>query len=159
MTLPENLPQPSRGNDEKGREHAIALAKKAGDCDEVPVGAVLVRQNQIIGEGYNQPIANHDASAHAEIMALRDAGQREQNYRFPDTTLYVTLEPCVMCAGAIVHARISRLVYGAFDSKTGVIDTTMKLYQQLKGQKITWQGGVLSDRCGKLLKDFFETRR
>src|SRR5437763_11804046 len=122
MTSPQSRPQPSSGSsDERFMRHALALARRAADDGEVPVGAVVVKDDEVIGEGWNHPIKAHDPSAHAEMIALRAAAQRIGNYRLTGTTLYVTLEPCVMCAGAIVHARVQRLVFGATDPKAGAV--------------------------------------
>ena len=147
--------------DEKWMRRALELAAHARDAhEEVPVGAVLVRDGASIGEGWNRPIANHDPSAHAEIVTLRDAGQHEQNYRHPGSTLYVTLEPCVMCAGALVHARVARVVIAADDPKTGaagsVFDT---LISPLHNHRIAVGRGLLADESSVLLRDFFRRRR
>lgn len=139
---------------------AIELAKKAEAMGEVPVGAVLVQNNQIIGEGWNQPIMHCDPTAHAEIIALRQAAQKNQNYRLPDTTLYVTLEPCIMCAGAIIHARVKRLVYGADDPKSGAIASVFKVTQPgLLNHDVICERGILADECGQILKRFFQKQR
>ncbi|MBS0556743.1 MAG: tRNA adenosine(34) deaminase TadA [Proteobacteria bacterium] len=140
---------------------ALELARHAADAHaEVPVGAVLVRAGEIVGEGWNHSIGRNDPSAHAEILALRDAGQRLGNYRFPGSTLYVTLEPCVMCAGAIVHARVERVVFAATDPKTGaagsVFDT---LVSDRHNHAVHVQGGLLATESGDLLRDFFAARR
>ena len=139
---------------------ALEEAKKARALGEVPVGAVLVSNQEVIATGHNQPIAQHDPSAHAEITALRAAGLGLSNYRLPDTTLYVTLEPCMMCCGAIMHARVSRVVYGAADAKTGCVHSVMNLFDnpQLNHHTMV-EGGVLADECAQLLKDFFKERR
>ena len=140
--------------------HAIKLAQKAQDLDEVPVGAVLVDQNQIIGEGWNNPIAKNDPSAHAEIQALRSAAQKKENYRLPGSILYVTLEPCVMCAGAIFHARLARVVFGAFDPKSGAAGSVINLFEISKLNHHTQvTGGVLEKECSELLVNFFSKRR
>ena len=142
-------------------EHAITLASCAEEQDEVPVGAVVVRDGEIIGEGWNAPISGHDPSAHAEIRALRDAGQRVGNYRLPDATLYVTLEPCVMCAGAIIHARIKRLVFGAYDPKSGAAGSVFDLLPSdgRFNHRVASEGGVLEQMCAEQLKAFFKARR
>ncbi len=142
-------------------EQAIARACRAEDQGEVPVGAVVVRDDEIIGEGWNSPISEHDPSAHAEIQALRDAGQREGNYRLPDATLYVTLEPCVMCAGAIIHARIKRLVFGAYDPKGGAAGSIFDLLPSdgRFNHRVASEGGVLKQACADQLKAFFKMRR
>ena len=140
--------------------HALTLAQRAWDEGEVPVGAVLVHNNQVIGEGWNRPIGRHDPTAHAEIMALRQGGLVLQNYRLLDTTLYVTLEPCVMCSGAMVHSRIGTLVFGARDEKTGAAGSLMDVlgHPGMNHQEKTI-GGVLAPECSGLLSDFFRMRR
>ena len=140
---------------------AIAQARLAEEHGEVPVGAVLVRDDEVVGVGWNQPIGTHDATAHAEIMALRDAGSRESNYRLPGTTLYVTLEPCPMCAGAIVHARVERVVYGAADPRSGAAGSVFDLLPSDSrfNHRTLAEGGVLADECASLLRDFFQARR
>lgn len=141
-------------------KHAIELAKKAGEMGEVPVGAVLVLDDKVIGEGWNQPISTHDPSAHAEVMAIKQGAVELENYRTVGTTLYVTLEPCPMCAGLMVHARVNRLVYGAADLKTGSAGSVMDLvrHEQLN-HRVEVVGGVEADTCGQLLSDFFKRRR
>ena len=140
--------------------HAIRLAQRAQDQGEVPVGAVVVKEGRCIGEGWNLPIAQNDPTAHAEIMAIRQAGLTVQNYRLTDATLYVTLEPCVMCMGAISHARIKRLVFGAFDPKRGAVCHALNLSDApFLNHHVEWQGGVLEGTCGDLLRDFFRARR
>ena len=135
---------------------ALSLARAARDRGEVPVGAIVVSDGEIIGRGGNAPIAANDPTAHAEIAALRDAAVALGNYRLPGCTLYVTLEPCAMCAGAILHARISRLVYGARDPKTGACGSVVDLFGDARlNHHATAEGGVLADECGKLLSDFF----
>jgi tRNA(adenine34) deaminase len=140
--------------------HALALAGRAAAMGEVPVGAVLVRGEEIIGEGWNQPVSRHDPTAHAEIVALRDAGTRSANYRLSGTTLYVTLEPCLMCVGAMVHARVRRLVYGAADPKVGAVHSAANTIA-LPGlnHRVETQGGILAGECGACLKSFFQARR
>jgi tRNA(adenine34) deaminase len=141
-------------------QQALTLAKQAASADEVPVGAIIVSGAQIIGSGYNQPILSHDPAAHAEIVALRAAAQRIQNYRLVGATMYVTLEPCLMCAGAMVHARIKRLVYGAADPKTGAIVSQMRMLDHsFLNHKVLYEGGLMMDECGMLLRDFFKERR
>ncbi len=140
--------------------HAVALAARAAVSGEVPVGAVLVRDGEILGEGWNRPIGDHDPSAHAEMIALRQAAQKVGNYRLPGATLYVTLEPCVMCAGAIVHARISRLVFGARDPKAGAVESVYDVIAKPRlNHVVEWSGGVLETECGDLLRAFFRERR
>ena len=139
---------------------ALMQAHLARDAGEVPVGAVLVSNQQVIAYGHNQPIVHHDPSAHAEIVTLKAAGAALSNYRLPETTLYVTLEPCMMCCGAIMHARVSRLVYGASDAKTGCVHSVMKLFDNAQLNHHTMvEGGVLADECAQVLKDFFKERR
>ena len=139
---------------------AIQQAKIAQSLNEVPVGAVLVREQEIIGLGYNQPILRHDCSAHAEIQALREAGTKMGNYRLPDTKLFVTLEPCAMCAAALVHARVAELVFGAFDAKTGVVISRMQFFDtNFINHKVQWRGGILEQECKQLLQEFFQSRR
>ena len=139
---------------------ALVLAGRAAASGEVPVGAVLVQGESLLAEGWNQPIAAHDPTAHAEVMALRAAGQSLGNYRLADTTLYVTLEPCLMCVGAIVHARIARLVFGAYDPKSGAVASCMHGFE-VPGlnHRVESSGGVMADECGALLKQFFRDRR
>ncbi len=140
--------------------HALMLAQRAWDEGEVPVGAVLVHNNRVIGEGWNRPIGRHDPTAHAEIMALRQGGLVLQNYRLLDTTLYVTLEPCVMCAGAMVHGRIGTLVFGARDLKTGAAGSLMDvLHHTGMNHRVEIVGGTLSDECSGMLSEFFRQRR
>ena len=146
--------------DQRWMQHALQLAKRAEEQGEVPIGAILVLDNEIIGEGYNQPIANHDPTAHAEIIALRNAGKKLENYRILNSTLYVTIEPCVMCIGAIVHARCQRLVYGADDPKTGAVNSVFNILQNQKlNHNVDCTRGVLAEECGQLLKNFFLARR
>ena len=142
-------------------ERALELARHAETQGEVPVGAVLVLDEKIIGEGWNQPIRRHDPSAHAEIMALRHAGQYQQNYRLPDSTLYVTLEPCRMCAGAIVHARVGRVIFGASDPRTGAAGSAFDLLPSDArfNHRTEVSGGVMADECAELLRQFFSARR
>ncbi len=140
--------------------HALELASMALDAGEVPVGAVVVKNGEIIGRGFNAPISRHDPSAHAETMALRDAAQRLGNYRLVDCELFVTLEPCLMCAGAIMHARIARAVYGARDPKTGACGSVMNAFAEPRLNHHTdVVGGVLAEECGLMLSNFFALRR
>jgi tRNA(adenine34) deaminase len=140
--------------------HALTLAQRAWDEGEVPVGAVLVHNNQVIGEGWNRPIGRHDPTAHAEIMALRQGGLVQQNYRLLDTTLYVTLEPCVMCAGAMVHSRIGRLIFGARDAKTGAAGSLIDvLHHPGMNHRVEIVEGILRDDCAGMLSAFFRQRR
>ena len=140
---------------------ALELAQRAESEGEVPVGAVLVLDREIIGEGWNCPIGAHDPSAHAEIQTLRDAGRRVGNYRFPGSTLYVTLEPCAMCAGAIVHARVERVVFGAADPKGGAAGSIFDLLpsDDRFNHQTHCAGGVMADACGDILRSFFRKRR
>lgn len=147
-------------NDDDWMQHALNLALRAQAEGEVPVGAVLVLDNQVIGEGWNRPIGHHDPTAHAEIMALRQGGQTVQNYRLLEATLYVTLEPCVMCAGAMIHSRIRRLVYGAPDVKTGAAGSLVDLLRHPgMNHQVEITSGVLADSCSSMLSDFFRQRR
>ena len=146
--------------DEEFMRIALSLAHQAGTYGEVPVGAVVVHNGEIIGQGFNQPIRLHDPTAHAEVMALRDAAKRLDNYRLPECSLYVTLEPCMMCTGAIMHARISRVIFGASDPKTGVAGSILNLYEESRlnhHARIT--GGLLAEECGRMLSSFFAARR
>ena len=150
-----------RQEDDHYMRRALELAEHARDeHEEIPVGAVLVRDGRVLGEGWNRSIGLHDATAHAEIVALRAAGARAENYRLTGSTLYVTLEPCVMCAGAIIHARIARVVYAARDPKTGaagsVFDT---LVSPLHNHRVVVDGGLCADQATEMLKEFFRARR
>ena len=146
--------------DRQFMQQALDQAKLAAAAGEVPVGAVLVRDAQVISTGFNQPIANSDPSAHAEMMALRAAASDESNYRLPGTTLYVTLEPCTMCAGAMLHARVDRVVFGATDPKTGAAGSVLNVFseKQINHQTVV-EGGIMSEECGQILRDFFKERR
>lgn len=146
--------------DEYWMSHALHLAKLASQKQEVPVGAVLVRNDAIIGEGYNRPISLKDPTAHAEVIALRDGGIKTGNYRLPNTCLYVTLEPCMMCVGALVHARIKRLVFGADDKKAGAVITQSQLLDaNFLNHRILYRSGVLKEDCSLVIKQFFEMKR
>lgn len=147
--------------DETFMQRALALARHAEAQGEVPVGAVLVLNDEVIGEGWNQPIGQHDPSAHAEIMALRDAGESLQNYRLPGSVLYVTLEPCPMCAGAIVHARVAKLVFGASDPRSGAAGSVFDLLptDARFNHRTEVLGGVLMEESAQLLRQFFRARR
>ena len=141
-------------------EEALIEAKKALKKGEVPVGAVVVLEEDIIGRGYNQPITNNDPTAHAEIMALRDAAMNLKNYRLKDTLVYTTLEPCLMCAGALVHARIKKLIYSASDPKSGVIESNGNLMRSaFLNHKISYEGGILKEESSEILKNFFLKKR
>jgi len=147
-------------SDESWMREALALAQRAETAGEVPVGAVLVKDGERVAAGWNQPILARDPTAHAEIMALRAGAQALGNYRLTGTTLYVTLEPCGMCAGALVHARVARLVYGAADPKAGAAGSVFNLVQaDALNHRLEVTGGVLAEECGGLLKDFFSRRR
>jgi tRNA(adenine34) deaminase len=147
-------------DDQKWMAYALSLADKAESLGEIPVGAVIVKDNKIIAEGWNLSIVNHDACAHAEIMAIQRAGQSVQNYRLIDCTLYVTLEPCAMCAGALVHARIKRLVYGAGDYKTGAAGSVFNLVQSSQlNHQLEVTSGVLAEQCAAKISAFFKRRR
>ncbi len=140
--------------------HALELAQRAGREGEVPVGAVLVKDGQILGEGWNRPIIECDPSAHAEMQALRAAGKLIGNYRLCDTTLYITLEPCTMCAGAIIHARVKRVVFGAYDPKTGAAGSVFDVLNSDRyNHRVECVGGVLQDECSQMLTKFFRARR
>ncbi len=147
-------------DDEAFMGQALDLARQAGAAGEVPVGAVVVCDGEVVGRGWNQPIGRADPTAHAEVMALRDAAERLGNYRLPGCTLYVTLEPCAMCAGAIMHARIARVVFGARDPKTGVAGSVIDLFAETRlNHHASVVGGVLAEPCGTLLSSFFAARR
>ena len=146
--------------DEAWMRYAFRLAQRAEQHGEVPVGAIVVNEDRCIAEGWNASIATHDPTAHAEMVALRKAGLALENYRLCDATLYVTLEPCVMCMGAISHARVKRLVFGAFDPKRGAVCNALSLTDaSFLNHRISWLGGVLEIECSELLRDFFRARR
>jgi tRNA(adenine34) deaminase len=139
---------------------ALEQAQQAWDLGEVPVGAVVVKDGEVIAVGCNQPIGKHDPTAHAEIVALRAAAEKLGNYRLPGCELYVTLEPCVMCSGAMMHARLARVVYGATDPKTGACGSVLNLFEQEQLNHHTGiVGGVMAEECGAMLKNFFAARR
>ena len=146
--------------DRQFMQQALEQAELAALAGEVPVGAVIVHNVQVIARAFNQPINNHDPSAHDEILVLRQAALSEKNYRLPGTTLYVTLEPCTMCAGAMLHARVDRIVYGTADPKTGAAGSVLDVFssKQLNHQTVI-EGGVMGQECGQLLRDFFKERR
>lgn len=149
-----------RSQDEPFMQQALALARQGAERGEVPVGALLVRAGEVLGQGFNCPISTHDPSAHAEMMAIREAAQRGANYRLPGTTLYVTLEPCSMCAGLIVHARIQRVVFGAFEPRAGVAVSQGQFFvQPFLNHRVLVEGGLLAEECGAVLSAFFRQRR
>ena len=146
--------------DRQYMQQAIEQAMLAASAGEVPVGAVLVRDGQVISKGFNQPISNSDPSAHAEMLVLRGAAQSEANYRLPGTTLYVTLEPCTMCAGAMLHARIDRVVFGASNPKTGAAGSVLNVFSEKQiNHQTQVEGGIMSEECGQILRQFFKERR
>ncbi|MBU3575354.1 tRNA adenosine(34) deaminase TadA [Polynucleobacter sp. UK-Mo-2m-Kol15] len=146
--------------DRQFMQQALDQAKLAASAGEVPVGAVLVRDGQVISTGFNQPISNSDPSAHAEMMAIRAAAHDESNYRLPGTTLYVTLEPCTMCAGAMLHARVERVVFGATDPKTGAAGSVLNVFLEKQiNHQTQVEGGIMGEECGQILRDFFKERR
>jgi len=150
----------SRQEDSEWMKQCLVLARQAAELGEVPVGALVVRDGQILGQGFNQPIATSDPSAHAEIQALRAAAEKAGNYRLPDSTLYVSVEPCTMCTGAMVHARINRLVFGAYEPRAGAIVSQLKLLdQEFYNHRMEYEGGCLAEESGELLKAFFRQRR
>jgi tRNA(adenine34) deaminase len=159
MSNPQNSQQ-SYVNDEHWMRKALQLAGHAESLGEVPVGAVLVKDDQLVAEGWNQPISSNDPSAHAEMVVLRRAGQQLENYRLVGTVLYVTLEPCVMCAGALIHARVKRVVYGANDPKAGADKSVFNILQDDRfNHRIEVTGGVLAEECGQMLSQFFQAKR
>jgi tRNA(adenine34) deaminase len=146
--------------DQDYMRRALELAREARHRGEVPVGAVVVLDDAVIGEGFNQPIGSHDASAHAEIVALREAGRRIGNYRLTGATLYVTIEPCQMCVGAMVHARIARLVYGTREPKAGAIESALRAHEHpALNHRMIAEGGVLADECRAVMQEFFQEKR
>ncbi|MNQ47518.1 tRNA-specific adenosine deaminase [compost metagenome] len=149
-----------RSRDAHFMREALEQARLGADLGEVPVGAVLVQDGAVIGRGFNCPISSHDPSAHAEMVAIRAAAQAVDNYRLPGSTLYVTLEPCSMCAGLIVHARIQRVVYGATEPKAGVALSRGEFFSQaFLNHRVLIEGGVLAEECGAALSEFFKARR
>ncbi len=147
-------------NDVHWMKRALDLARRAEEANEVPVGAVLIKDNQLIAEGWNQPITSFDATSHAEIMAMRAAGKKLNNYRLIGTTMYVTLEPCSMCVGAMIHARVSKVVYGAAEPRTGALGGAFNLLQANQHNHIfTVESGVLEEESKALLQNFFRSRR
>ena len=149
----------SLSHDELMRE-ALAQARLAADAGEVPVGAVVVMDGEIVGRGHNQPIGANDPTAHAEIVALRDAGRRVGNYRLTGATMYVTVEPCMMCVGAMVHARIGTVVFGAPEPKAGAFESTQRAHEHpALNHRLAVVSGVLADECGEVVQQFFKERR
>jgi tRNA(adenine34) deaminase len=147
-------------SDEIFMREALSLARQAAEFGEVPVGAVVVKDGAVVGRGYNRPLSSKDPTAHAEVMALRDAAERIGNYRLGECELYVTLEPCAMCAGAIMHARVSRVVYGAADPKSGACGSVVDLFAEGRlNHHATIVGGVMAEEAARLLQDFFSARR
>jgi len=145
---------------ESWMRYALDLARRARAVDEVPVGAVVVLDGRLVGEGWNRPIADHDPSAHAEIVALRAAARELGNYRLPGAELYVTLEPCAMCAGAVIHARLARVVFGARDERAGAAGSVFDILGADRlNHRVEVQGGILAEECASMLRDFFRTRR
>ncbi|MBA1203675.1 tRNA adenosine(34) deaminase TadA [Pseudomonas capeferrum] len=149
-----------RSRDQEFMRMALELAAEGAALGEVPVGAVLVQHGQVVGRGFNCPISGSDPSAHAEMVAIRAAAQAVSNYRLPGSTLYVTLEPCSMCAGLIVHSRIGRVVYGALEPKAGVVQSQGQFFTQgFLNHRVMFEGGVLAEECGRILSEFFKARR
>ena len=146
--------------DDHFMKRALELAQQAADRGEVPVGAVVVRNGEIIGQGHNQPIASHDPTAHAEIMAMRDASKNLSNYRLTGCDIYVTIEPCTMCVGAMVHARIRQIFFGALEPRAGALTSQLQLMEDGHfNHSILWEGGILADQCATVLRDFFRQKR
>jgi tRNA(adenine34) deaminase len=147
-------------SDEEFMRAALALADEARERGEVPVGAVLVIDGEILGRGYNQPVSRNDPTAHAEIVALREAGRQSGNYRLPGSTMYVTIEPCQMCVGAMVHARVARVVYGTPEPKAGAIESAMRAHEHPSlNHRLEAAGGVLEADCRNIIQTFFKERR
>lgn len=159
-TLPAGISDEQDKVDYAFMREALALADIAAEQDEVPVGAVIVHEGKVLASGFNRPIVGHDASAHAEINAIRAAGAMTDNYRLADCTLYVTLEPCTMCLGAMIHARIKRLVFAANEPRAGAVESQLKLLDQtFFNHRIQWRGGVLAAESAEKLKHFFKQKR
>lgn len=153
-------PLPDDTDDARFMRAALELAREGGAAGEVPVGAVVVMNGEIVGRGYNQPISSHDPTAHAEVVALRDAAGRIGNYRLIGSTLYVTMEPCVMCAGAILHSRVARVLYGAREYKTGAHGSIIDIFSEPRlNYHCDISGGLLAHECAAMISGFFETRR
>ena len=149
-----------RSRDQAFMQMALELAAQGAALGEVPVGAVLVQGGEVIGSGFNRPITDSDPSAHAEMVAIRAAAQAASNYRLPGSTLYVTLEPCSMCAGLIVHSRVARVVYGALEPKAGIVQSQGQFFTQgFLNHRVLFEGGVLAQECGQILSEFFKARR
>ncbi|WP_122438480.1 tRNA adenosine(34) deaminase TadA [Pseudomonas viridiflava] len=149
-----------RSNDQYFMREALALAAQGALLGEVPVGAVVVQNGEIIGRGYNCPISGRDPSAHAEMVAIREAAKAVDNYRLSGSTLYVTLEPCSMCAGLIVHSRVARVVYGALEPKAGIVQSQGQFFTQgFLNHRVLFEGGVLGEECSVMLSEFFRLRR
>tara|TARA_R110002072_G_scaffold303136_1_gene495262 strand:- start:29995 stop:30534 length:540 start_codon:yes stop_codon:yes gene_type:complete len=160
MEVGTNCETDKRSADQIFMHEALKLAQRAAEHGEVPVGAVIVKNGQVVGRGFNQPLGRHDPSAHAEICALRDAGQTLQNYRLPECTLYVTIEPCTMCLGAMIHARIARLVFGAPEPRYGAVVSGQRLLENgAYNHQIEVSEGVMAQEAGDLMKLFFRHRR
>ena len=150
----------SMSTDEFYIAKALQLAEQAGAAGEVPVGAIVVKDGEIVGEGFNQPISGCDPTAHAEIVAMRNAAKNLNNYRLNDCDLYVTIEPCTMCVGAMVHGRIRRVLFGALEPRAGALQSQLQLMDQSHyNHSIEWQGGVLAQECGDLISSFFRRKR
>jgi tRNA(adenine34) deaminase len=146
--------------DDHFMKRALELAQQAAVQGEVPVGAVVVRNGEIIGQGHNQPIASHDPTAHAEIIAMRDASKNLSNYRLTGCDIYVTIEPCTMCVGAMVHARIRQIFFGALEPRAGALTSQLQLMEDGHfNHSILWEGGILADQCARVLRDFFRQKR
>lgn len=149
-----------RSRDQDFMREALELARQGALLGEVPVGAVLVQNGEVIGRGFNCPISRSDPSAHAEMVAIRDAARALDNYRLPGSTLYVTLEPCSMCAGLIVHSRVSRVVFGALEPKAGIVQSQGQFFTQgFLNHRVVFEGGMLAEECGAVLSEFFKQRR
>lgn len=158
--MSEFVSEQQQQQDETWMRYAMNLAARGEVAGEVPVGAVVVKNNQVIGEGWNQPISSHDPTAHAEVVAIRMAAQALDNYRLPGCTLYVTLEPCTMCVGALVHSRIDRLVYGTTEPKAGAVESQARLLEShYFNHRINYQSAILADECQHQLSHFFAQRR
>ena len=147
-------------SDEQFMRRALQLAEQAATVGEVPVGALVVANGEVIGEGYNQPISSCDPTGHAEIIAMRNAATALGNYRLSGCDLYVTIEPCTMCVGAMIHGRIGRIVFGAAEPRAGALESQLKLMDRSHfNHSIEWQGGVLAQECGAIISDFFRAKR